>query len=87
MRGTVVRMPGKSENFVNRVADAVQGNRPKKRWQTAFLMFGSALLGASAVALWNRRVVAELQSQAPAREAGSSSGVQRVDGRMEEEIF
>ena len=36
-------------------------------WKTALLVCGSALLGATAVALWNRRVLTKIQSQAPAQ--------------------
>ena len=33
------------------------------RWSTAFLMAGSALLGATAVAFWNRRTIASMRIQ------------------------
>ena len=33
------------------------------RWSTAFLMAGSALLGATAVAFWNRRTIANMRVQ------------------------
>ena len=33
------------------------------RWSTAFLMAGSALLGATAVAFWNRRTIATMRVQ------------------------
>jgi len=33
------------------------------RWSTAFLMVGSALLGATAVAFWNRRTIANMRVQ------------------------
>jgi hypothetical protein len=33
------------------------------RWSTAFLMVGSALLGATAIAFWNRRTIANMRSQ------------------------
>ncbi len=36
-----------------------------RRWSTAFLMVGSALLGATAVAFWNRRTIANLRTQFP----------------------
>lgn len=35
------------------------------RWSTAFLIVGSALLGATAVAFWNRRTIANLRTQFP----------------------
>ena len=33
------------------------------RWSTAFLMAGSALLGATAIAFWNRRTIATMRAQ------------------------
>ncbi len=33
------------------------------RWSTAFLMAGSALLGATAVAFWNRRTISNMRVQ------------------------
>ncbi|MHB8303479.1 MAG: hypothetical protein ACYDC6_11670 [Acidobacteriaceae bacterium] len=33
------------------------------RWSTVLLMVGAALVGASAVAIWNRRTIAGLKSQ------------------------
>ena len=33
------------------------------RWSTAFLMAGSAILGATAVAFWNRRTIANMRIQ------------------------
>ena len=73
--------------FIEKVADTVLDRRPKNRWKTALLMFGSAVVGASAVALWNRRTVAQLQAQAPAREEGVGTFPRRTGTRMEEEIF
>ncbi len=35
----------------------------RSRWSTAFLVVGSALLGATAIAFWNRRTIASMRSQ------------------------
>jgi|GEM_PF-6652683 len=37
--------------------------REELRWSTALLMVGSALLGATAIAFWNRRTIADLRDQ------------------------
>ncbi len=54
----------------------------RERWSTTFLIVGSALLGATALAFWNRRTIASLRAQI---EAGSAAapGVPRSD----QEIF
>ena len=52
------------------------------RWSTAFLMAGSALLGATAVAFWNRRTIANMRVQILAE---TSKPQPRVN--MDEEIF
>ena len=41
-----------------------QGERAGAAWKTALLLGGSVLLGAAAMALWNRRTLAKLQEQA-----------------------
>ena len=33
------------------------------RWSTTFLMAGSALVGATAIALWNRRTISHLRTR------------------------
>lgn len=33
------------------------------RWPTAFLLAGSAIMGATALALWNRRAIREMRAQ------------------------
>ncbi len=33
------------------------------RWSTAFLVMSSALLGATAIAFWNRRTIATMRAQ------------------------
>jgi hypothetical protein len=52
------------------------------RWSTAFLMAGSALLGATAVAFWNRRTLANMRIQILAEAAKPQPRV-----NMNEEIF
>lgn len=64
----------------------------RKPWKTALLMFGSAMLGASAVALWNRSALARIQEQASALDAGKYASPEGGEGgggarRMDEEIF
>ncbi len=51
-------------------------------WSTAFLMAGSALAGATALALWNRRTIATMRKQ---MRAGSEVKVSA--SQSEEEIF
>lgn len=51
-------------------------------WSTAFLMAGSALAGATALALWNRRTIATMRNQ---MRAGSEARVPA--SQPEEEIF
>ena len=53
-----------------------------RRWSTAFLMAGSAILGATAVAFWNRRTIANLRVQILAETAKPQPRV-----NMDEEIF
>jgi len=52
------------------------------RWSTAFLMAGSALLGATAVAFWNRRAIASMRVQILAEAAKPQPRV-----NLDEEIF
>ena len=52
------------------------------RWSTAFLMAGSALLGATAVAFWNRRTIASMRVQILAEAAKLQPRVS-----LDEEIF
>ena len=50
---------------IQRVAQAGKGPGTRGRgWKTALLLGGSVMLGAAAVALWNRRSVAKLRRQA-----------------------
>ena len=56
---------------------------PKRgRWSTAFLVAGSAMLGATAVALWNRRTIANMRVRVLAEPADAKPGT-----RTDEEIF
>ena len=60
----------------------------KRRWSTAFLMIGSALVGATAVAFWNRRTIAHLQDQFHLRDPFPVESEFVVPAtRSEEEIF
>ena len=43
--------------------DRNQSALPRRRWSTAFLVAGSALLGATAIAFWNRRTISNLRVQ------------------------
>jgi hypothetical protein len=52
------------------------------RWSTAFLMASSALLGATAVAFWNRRTIANMRVQILAEAAKPQPRV-----NVDEEIF
>ncbi len=52
------------------------------RWSTAFLIAGSAILGATAVAFWNRRTIANMRIQFLAESAQP-----RPQVRTDEEIF
>ncbi len=42
-------------------------NTGRERWSTAFLIVGSALFGATALALWNRRTIANMRAQIQAQ--------------------
>jgi hypothetical protein len=59
-----------------------EGVTTRGRWSTAFLMAGSALLGATAVAFWNRRTIAKMRVQFLAE---SKAPQPRVN--TDEEIF
>jgi hypothetical protein len=52
------------------------------RWSTTFLIMGSALLGATALALWNRRTIANMRAQIQARALADPPSVS-----TDEEIF
>jgi hypothetical protein len=41
------------------------------RWSTTFLVVGSALLGATAIAFWNRRTIATMRAQILANSASA----------------
>lgn len=53
------------------------------RWSTAFLVVGSALMGATALALWNRRTITSMRAQI---EAMSGTGAPPSPVK-DEEIF
>ncbi|HTU51548.1 MAG TPA: hypothetical protein VMF56_13210 [Acidobacteriaceae bacterium] len=54
----------------------------RARWSTAFLMAGSALLGATAVAFWNRRTIANMRVRILAEAAKPQPRT-----NLDEEIF
>lgn len=43
-------------------ANPASDQRTGSAWSTALLMIGSALVGATAVAVWNRSTIAEMRS-------------------------
>ncbi len=45
----------------------------RERWSTAFLVVGSALVGATALALYNRRTIANMRAQIQAQPERSTS--------------
>ncbi len=63
-------------------APPIESAPSQGRWSTAFLMVGSALLGATAVAFWNRRTIANLRVQFLAEAAKP-----QPRANMNEEIF
>lgn len=58
----------------------------RSRWSTAFLMAGSALMGATALALWNRRTITSMRAQIEAMSAVRELPAAAVL-TVEEEIF
>ncbi len=68
------------EEFVG--TDSGNAAPRRGRWSTAFLMAGSAILGATAVAFWNRRTIANMRTQFLAESAQVRPQVQ-----TDEEIF
>jgi len=49
------------------VAPNIDKPRRMPSWRTLFMLAGSALLGGTAVALWNRRALSEIQGHSPVR--------------------
>ncbi len=75
--------PGK-EKTAPPLASSVETKRnqsvvPRRRWSTAFLVAGSALLGATAIAFWNRRTIANLRIQLQAQPEQTIPGVPEDD--------
>jgi hypothetical protein len=52
------------------------------RWSTAFLIVGSALVGATALAFWNRRTIANMRAQIQ-----EQSDMITTTAPIDEEIF
>lgn len=71
--------------LIKKSANPVE-ERPGTRWKTALLVCGSALLGATAVALWNRRVVGKIQTLAPAQEV-ENPGAEGDRHRVKEDFM
>ena len=51
-----------------------QKEQHSSRLKTGLLVVGSALLGGIAVALWNRRSLAEIRNQSPEKDSDPPSG-------------
>jgi hypothetical protein len=49
------------------VVPNIDKSRRIPSWRTLLMLAGSALLGGTAVALWNRRALSEIQGHSPAR--------------------
>ena len=64
------------------VAEPEKVTEKSSRWSTAFLIAGSAMLGATAVAFWNRRTIANMRVQVLAESARTKPSTQ-----TDEEIF
>lgn len=77
------RRKQESESFEEITGTVTNDSATKRdRWSTAFLMAGSAILGATAVAFWNRRTIAKIRAQLLAESAQPRPRVQQ-----NEEIF
>lgn len=80
----------KFRNKWNRSAStnlAVEGAAPESGrggWSMAFLVVGSALMGATALAFWNRRTITSLRAQI---DAMSTSSLDPSPNKKDEEIF
>lgn len=55
------RTPGEEQSAPHPVA--LDEPALRRRWSTAFLIAGSALFGATAIALWNRRTLAHMRAE------------------------
>jgi hypothetical protein len=49
------------------ITSNIDKSRRIPSWRTLLMLAGSALLGGTAVALWNRRALSEIQGHSPAR--------------------
>jgi hypothetical protein len=54
----------------------------RKGWSTAFLIAGSALMGATALAFWNRRTIAGLRSQIEAMSSQTTLPAPPIDDEI-----
>jgi len=60
------KVPKQQDGRIERIGKANKrelADPPASRWSTALLMMSSALLGATAVAVWNRRTITQLRNQ------------------------
>ena len=74
-------MDGQGEDALRNTSTSKRG-----RWSTGFLVVGSALLGATAVAFWNRGTIARLRKYLPSEaEYGSLPASRPV--KHDEDIF
>lgn len=56
-------------------------------WSTALLMVGSALVGATAVAVWNRQTIADMRRQLDLEAGPRTSPSAPEKAPLSEEIF
>lgn len=78
-RPAIVEPAISEEQFVENAA----AGPGRGRWSTAFLIVGSALMGATALALWNRRTITNLRTEIDAMSASAANSFSKKD----EEIF
>lgn len=64
-----------------------QESRAGSAWSTGLLMIGSALVGATAVAVWNRRTITEMRTYLELNSGATSRHSVGVDGRSADDIF
>jgi hypothetical protein len=81
-RKTAIAVEEPTEIMPDTLAPPATATQPRGRWSTTFLMAGSALLGATAIAFWNRRTIASMRAQIQ-----SGSQTARLTKPSDEEIF
>jgi hypothetical protein len=65
--------------------ESATGSDSGSPWSTTFLVIGSALMGATAIALWNRRTISTLRSQL--EPAGRPARRGEFETNLEDEIY